>query len=105
MKVGNQAALFLWEWALSPDKNNHRARALSTTAPHFWALLLPHYLHADLFMFSHTLISICIKPGSVFCVQQTCRGLSDLVWTFIYFFQVELIDGCIGPWKSIQTGN
>lgn len=25
MKVGNHAALFLWEWPLSRDKNNHRA--------------------------------------------------------------------------------
>lgn len=63
MKVGNHATLFLWEWALSRDKNNHRARALST-ATHFLAFLLPHYLRADLFMFSHTLISICNKAFS-----------------------------------------
>lgn len=34
MKVGNRATLFLWEWALSRDKNNHRALALSAS-PHF----------------------------------------------------------------------
>lgn len=56
-----------WKWAITPpfssgngrfprDKNNHRAWALRT-APHFLAFLLPHYLHADLFMLTHTLIS------------------------------------------------
>ena len=56
----NHATLFLWEWALSRDKNNHRAWALVHRTT-FLGFLLPHYLHADLFMFSHTLISVCIK--------------------------------------------
>lgn len=67
MKVGNRATLFLWEWALSRDKNNHRA--LRTAPPHrISGFLLPHYLHADLFMFSP--IPICIKASQALCTEE-----------------------------------
>lgn len=73
MKVGNRATLFLWEWALSPDKNNHKALSAALLPPHrISGFLLRHYRRADLFMFPA--IHICIKPAKPY-PEQACRRL------------------------------
>lgn len=73
MKVGNHATLFLWEWALSRDKNNHRALSAVPLLPHHISgFLLPHYRRADLFMFPS--IPICIEPAKP-DPQQPCGRL------------------------------
>lgn len=94
MKVGNHATLFLWEWALSRDKNNHRAlSAAPLLLPHrISGFLLPHYRRADLFMFPP--IPICTEPAKP-DPQQPCGRLElflqyvDLVCILFFFFHSQ----------------